>query len=416
MPWLVIILAGALGLRLVAALLIQNWVERTPGRLCLIAGDAEGYWELGRHLARGEEYALYEPPRRVLRMPGFPMLLAGGMRLFGEQTLWIRLILAGVGTAGCALVYLLARTLFDEGTALRACALAAVFPTFVGFSPLLLSETLFATLLVASLIPLARLFRGGTGRLWGAALTAGVLCGLATLVRPTWLLVGPAAAFLHLLTSRDRPAALRHALILLSGLALTLLPWTIRNFQVTGHFIPTTLWVGPSLYDGLHAEATGASDMRFIETDRIYETLSEYDADRHYRAAAWSFVRENPGRAAQLAAIKVARFWNPFPNADQFGHWAIGWSVALATLPLWLLAAWGGWRWRQVWWCWFVPLAPILYFSLVHTVFVSSVRYRLPAEYALWILSAAGWTAWQQRHSPSHNASVPSVDRVELPS
>ena len=78
------LLACALAVRLGLAWGVQQRVERTPGRLCLVAGDAEGYWELARNIVQRGEFTLYTPPRRVLRMPGFPLWLAAGMRLFGE--------------------------------------------------------------------------------------------------------------------------------------------------------------------------------------------------------------------------------------------------------------------------------------------------------------------------------------------
>lgn len=159
LPWLTCILAGALIVRLGAAWFVQQWVDRTPGRICLIEGDAEGYWTLAQHLARGEAFAIYDPPRYAMRMPGFPLLLAGGMKIFGENVLWARAMLAVVGTAACGLVYLLGRELVDSQTGLVACFLAAISPAFVGFSVLLLSETLFAAALLASVVAMARVVK-----------------------------------------------------------------------------------------------------------------------------------------------------------------------------------------------------------------------------------------------------------------
>ncbi len=423
LPWLPVILVAALAVRMGAAIVVQKRVDRS-GSLCLIAGDAEGYWMLARHIAHGEDFAIYDPPRYVERMPGFPLLLAAGMKLLGENALALRLLLAAVGTLACGLVFCLGRELVDRTTGLIACLLAAISPTFIVFSVLLLSETLFATMLLASLLALARLMRadqrdryraipGDSKRLgrfdtasaW-RAIVAGVLCGMATLVRPTWILVGPACALIDVVRSRLAARQLVQAGLLLLGLVAILAPWTIRNGRVTGHFVPTTLWMGPSLYDGLSPQATGDSDMRFIETDGLYARHDvpdfEFQADAHYRRAAIDFAWRNPGRAIELGCHKLWRFVNPFPNAKQFANWAVWWGVGLFEAPVLLLAVAGAWRWRTLAgnWCGEVgPIiltaGPVLYFALIHTVFVGSVRYRLPAEYALLILTAVGirWLA-----------------------
>jgi hypothetical protein len=132
--------------------------------------------------------------------------------------------------------------------------------------------------------------------------------------------------------------------------------------------------------------------MRFIETDGLYAQpgMSEWDNDRHYRRLAAEFVQAHPGRTAELAVIKQMRFWNPFPNAEQFGHWAIRLGVGLFELPALLLAAVGLWRTRNSRTTWLACAGPVLYFALVHAVFVGSLRYRLPAEYALLVLTAVG--------------------------
>ena len=78
------VLLLALGLRVSAALAVQSDVEQR-NRSFLIEGDANGYWELGRRLANGEAYEIYTPPRRAMRMPGFPSLLALSIKLAGEN-------------------------------------------------------------------------------------------------------------------------------------------------------------------------------------------------------------------------------------------------------------------------------------------------------------------------------------------
>ena len=71
----------------------------------------------------------------------------------------------------------------------------------------------------------------------------------------------------------------------------------------------------------------------------------------------------------------------------------MGLALAATFLPACLFAIVGLWQVRKNPWCWMIPLASIVYFSVVHMVFVGSIRYRLPAEGPLLILSAVGLLA-----------------------
>jgi 4-amino-4-deoxy-L-arabinose transferase-like glycosyltransferase len=403
---LLLVLLTALALRTIAAVGLTARLK-DQDRSFLIEGDAAGYWELGEHMAAGEAYELHgrpgDPlaaasiPRQVTRMPGFPALLGLVIRLGGDSLLVTRVVLAMIGTLGCYLVYLLGCRIFTPQVGLAAAAACAISPTLVGFSVLVLSETLFAVLMLACLLGTVSLLRPDADLDQrprpGIAAWTGLAGCAAVYVRPGWLAALPLLGLMAIVLSEHRRRSAIEAGVLLLVVALGLLPWAWRNLQVTSHPVLTTLWVGPTLYDGLREGATGESDMQFIIDDGLFADprQTEFQIDRHYRLEAWDFVRTQPLEAGRLALVKCWRYLKPWPSAPEFqGAWQIA-VVAVPTLLLYLLALKGAWAYRYQPWTWMLVAFPLLYFAALHTVFVGSLRYRVPAEYPLWILAAAGF-------------------------
>lgn len=441
------ILIVALLLRILAAVVIDQKVG-AEGRQFLIEGDANGYWELGQKIAAGEEYSIYTPPRRVLRTPGFPLLLAACIKVFGKSIFAASLVMAVVGTACCWLTYVLARGILNQTQSLWAMLLVAVSPLQIGSNVQILSETWFTFWLLLCLIALRPLLRrthpvaefvripnskpvtefvripssdelgydssripsfdepgynsikAGLSR----AFVCGILIGLTTLVRPGWILWTGLSAGLILVFAEGRLSQrLARAIVIGLGCFVALLPWAWRNHEVTGHWIFTSLWSGPSLYDGLHPGATGASDMTFVDSENLFSTMSEFDANAHYKERAIRFAMENPLRTMELAVLKSARYLSPTLNAvgfsgGPFSLFCLVWYVSLlAIITVGALRRPGGLALMLL------LSGPFLQFLLVHMVFVGSVRYRLPVEFPLSVLAAAGLPAilsgWNQTSS-----------------
>jgi 4-amino-4-deoxy-L-arabinose transferase-like glycosyltransferase len=414
------VLLLALGLRGGAACGLQYLLDHHWQREFLIEGDADGYWRLAQQIATGGDYAVYTPPRYVLRMPGFPAVLAIPVWLFGPSLFAARLMLAGLGTFACWQVFALGRAVWNPQAGLIAAAYVAVSPVLVVFSVDILSETAFAVAMLWSLQCGQRLHQSLLKQhlvpreVMISAAWTGLAIAVGVYMRPGWLLAAPIVAALLLLTT---PRPRRFATILAGGLILltmlaALLPWGLRNRQVTGHFTFTTFWMGPSLYDGLNPHATGESDMQFYDQDNLMRYLSEYEVDQYYRQAAKDFVHDHPLRALQLMGNKAWRYWKPWPNAAQFDQLSSRVIVCLFFLPLLILAVWGA---CVVWkkaiagsseqensgspptaarlnaiWTVVLLSGPIFYFAGLHLIFVSSLRYRLPAEYPFSILAAIG--------------------------
>jgi hypothetical protein len=164
-------------------------------------------------------------------------------------------------------------------------------------------------------------------------------------------------------------------------------PWWVRNMNVFGRPVPTALWSGASLYDGLNPTATGASDMSFLADPEIWP-LDEQDQDARLLDRAAAFARARSMRALSLAAIKLGRYWSPWPNAEGFRSRIVTVLFTLFELPILALMALGAYRVRRDPRAWVLLVGPILYFCALHLVFASSMRYRIPGEMAALGLAA----------------------------
>lgn len=396
-PALAMVLAVGLALRVAAAFAVQAYADRL-GKPCLF-GDTVIYGEFARAIREGRTFVVDQSgvPHYALRTPGYPAFLAACQLVFSERFLPVRLVQATLGTLGVYFVYrLVGRTLGDRRMALVAAGLAAVEPYGVGLGELILSEGLFIPLMLAGLWGLASLWprgeEGPPGHPAVVAIGTGVAHGVAILARPSWALMVPIllACWVGGAGRAGRSKALRNALLVAAATAAVMAPWWARNARVFGRFVPTVLWVGASLYDGLSPSATGASDMEFLAEPGIVE-LGEVAQDAELRRRAVDFARSHPGRALGLAAIKAGRFWSPWPNAEILRSPAVAWASAVVTIPLFAGLAVGAWRCRRDGRALVLLLGPLVYFMALHMIFVSSIRYRIPGFLPALGLVAAGW-------------------------
>jgi len=398
-----LLLGVALGLRVLAAVVV-SWYAARVGKPCVF-GDTAIYIELARKIVEGRVYEVSQwgVPHFALRTPGYPIFLAICRSVFGANLLWVRLVQAFLGVAAVWMVGRLTAMVQRGGdsstmwsAAWVAVALAAVEPYVVGLSALVLSEAVFLPLMMAGLWGLAVLWRPSTDDRSGRPITVAGLTGLAMggaiLARPSWALFVPLILLAWVVGSPrlDRSKAVRGALIVAMATGLVLAPWWVRNARVVGRFVPTALWVGASLYDGVGPQADGSSDMRFVDAPDV-RSLGEVEQDATFRRRSVEFARENPGRVATLALVKLGRFWSPWPNADTLRNpWAALVS-AVVTLPVFALAAVGAWDRRRDFRTLALLAGPLVYFCGLHLVFVSSIRYRIPGLVPALGLAGIGW-------------------------
>jgi hypothetical protein len=408
-----LILVVAFGLRVTMAM---HWQQQaTAEQVQFRLGDSHSYWILAGHLARGEPYHYGSPDASIFRAPLYPILLAPFTLIPDESRgVWMaRLAGCLLGTVAVGLIGLLATRIRGTLAGQCAAAVAACYPAAVGMSISLLSEALFLPLMVAHLLLWQSAWRAGTNvQVARYALAAGCLGGLAILARPSWLLWTPFAGALGLLVGGQRPRHLWILVFSLLGIGCVMTPWWLRNAAVTGRFVLTTLQVGPSLYDGLHEGATGASDegmtwmFKFrdeqLAADRAsklpLDSTLEYRINRRAQRSAIDWAVANPVEAVHLGFRKFLRTWSVWPGGGEVGSTSIRAAISVSCFAVLGLGTFAsivvlrpfGW-FEGI--CW----VPCLYFTLLHMVFVGSVRYREPAMFVLVALAGCAIAYFVER-------------------
>ncbi len=298
----------------------------------------------------------------------------------------------------------LACRLFSDS---KAAALAfvgvLVYPMFVAFQALLLSETVFTFLLMLGAWCLYRWAQTPDRMRWLAAYAAAMAAATYSKASLTWVpLILP---FLLL----PAPLSWRRAAGVTAVTALVycacLSPWWIRNAQFFGQPVWFTTSARSNLYLGNNpANVSAGNDWgRDVEQPFVTENdrLPELERDRRYGERALAYIRADPGRFLTDAGRKFVRFWNIFPNHESHQQRAQRWIIAVSYGPALILALLAVWLYRDRW-RWLMPVyALFAYLTLVHVVTIASLRYRLPLEAFLVVFAAGGVAALLAKRSTS---------------
>src|ERR1051326_8200059 len=324
-----LLLLLALGFRLFIALRLPN---DEPG-------DAIVYSQLAVNLLEHHGYS-HDPQQpyapSLIRLPGYPLFLAGVYHLFGHgNKTAVRVAQAVMDTLTCVLIALIAfQWAVDPGrkhrAALIAFALAAVCPFTAIYVATLLTEVPTDFLAVAMVLTVTFAFKTadkGDRRkavLWWAA--SGLIVGLAVLFRPDSGLFAAAIGVTLVLSllwqRRANPFTQRVKQLFVLGavfslaFCLVLVPWTIRNYRVFHLFQP----LSPT-----HGEMPG----EFVPRGYLLWLRTWLDDERYIAPVLWSLddhrirITDFPDRAfdspeerARVAAL-LDKYNNTTPPPDQ---------------------------------------------------------------------------------------------------
>jgi 4-amino-4-deoxy-L-arabinose transferase-like glycosyltransferase len=366
------------------------------GDLCRYYGDASG-----------QVYpSAYMPPL-------LSYLWLGLFGLFGDTTV-ARVAWLGFNVAaaiGCvALLFYLSMKLWpSRWAAFAAAGLLAVYPTFVIVTATY-HQTNWAVLLLLAISAVAvKLAEGASPARFGAL--GGLLCGLAALNRSEMLIIGPAVIALGAAWRRRPPVLATAVLAGVLIMALTLAPWTARNYQHFERVIPTAQSAGYNLWKGYNLYTNGSGNLSdaspAAESIRLSVApgpMYEPRVQDAYEAAFKSDMHTSSmGRLVRLEATKVALLWG-FDWTDREVTGRIAYRLPLLLTSLLALIGFGVACHRRH----LVRTAPAVIIAAVlalltaaYVVTAVHARYRMHIEPFLFILAGIGIEAiWMRLLGP----------------
>lgn len=279
-------------------------------------GDSQGYLQIAESL--GESL---DDPFLTRHPPVYPLFVRLAYVVTDHST-FIFLLLQSLVAALCVpFAFQLGKALYSERVGLLAACWIAIDPFQIYYSGVILSETLFTTLLLIS-VALTVLVRARQSS--SLALGAGIALGLTTLCRGLLFPVLP--FFMLFVWIGPRAGAVRRTFLgalLLAGILLPMGIWSGFVHHLTGRWMLLDSHKGESLYWGLNPHFDRQEDID-LWVNRMGQEMSAtgitdpIQMDLYWLHRWERTIRDKPMDFCRLMTRKFVKFWRVVPYQSYF--------------------------------------------------------------------------------------------------
>lgn len=267
------------------------------------------------------------------RPPGYVYFLTAVYFLSGGSYLAPRLVHMALGLLSATLMYLLGRHLFGRVAGLLTAFFTATYWGFIYYEGEVNDPALFVFLVACLLLGLRR---WAVSFAFAWAILIGGMIGVYALMRPNILLFGPVVAAWMLYIAWRR-GQWRCAFTSWFWLALTsvlaIAPVTVRNYVVSGEFVPISTYFGENLLIGNGEDSDGYTSwtpylqdlegtgnfsvwvygniVRGLGKEVGKPDLTHSEASRIFARKALDYMKTHKLRTLKLWVKKAILFWSP---------------------------------------------------------------------------------------------------------
>lgn len=324
----------------------------------------------------------------VYVMPLYPFFLAvvfklAGYGLAGLQA--VRIIQALFSCITILMVYLTARHLFNEKTALVSSFLVSFYIPNIVSAGYILTETLFTTLLLTLIYLSLKFAQKPTGAKFALL---GLLWVLAVLCRPTIALY-PVLLFIYLFIyfKYGLLKLIRLGLSMLIPFLIIMAPWWVRNYQEYDTFIPLAASSGNPMLQGTYINyEQNPGNVTYYKLGKTTFETNKNEVETAKRRIVNGFKEDPWGYLKWYTLGKTKYFWGTV------FYWRKYFSISHYFVYIYhcilLLGFFGLMMNFRSLSRYMLPVLVILYFNVVHCVYMAFDRYAFPVMPILSIFCA----------------------------
>jgi hypothetical protein len=247
------------------------------------------------------------------------------------------------------------------------------------------------------------------------------VAALSILTHPGTLLIVAAALLWYWFYGRSRRFPIRHFVFLVLSLLVLMSFWTVRNWSLTGRFVPLTagveasgggfvFWISNNAVTAQPGQYWGRY-VPFREYSRLpdfpeYSSLPPNDPallDRKGYEYGLKFVTTQPGQVPMLLLGKLLNFWEP-EVMTRSGYHVVP-LLGVIVLPLYLIGLMRHWRRSLQTRLAVACIAAALSIALI---FWGAARFRAPVEAFFVLCLTVGlvqiWS-WVRQFRPANQTS-----------
>jgi len=349
------------------------------------------------------------PDAHIQDAPGAPYFYAifyPLVQYFGIQGLAFGNIL--IASISVYIFYRISLLIFNDIHAANVAALAAAFyPFFNFYSIAILTETIYILLLYLAFYFFIKFYKSKNIFHFALFSIFFALDGLIRFVNLPMFFFFVVLAIVLMLKKNFKSIFIFKTIFLGSiCFVLVMSPWWIRNYQVFGEFVATSVGESGKVFfsgnnpNNMSGGGIGGIDISYEDLNRFekIKDLTERDKEMFQEGIEW--IKNNPSDWIILEFKKLKRLYSPVFYAEKYNVWyynllsilSYGTVLVLFLISLYTL--------RHYLWAYSPMLLFMFLLTGVHLVFIASIRYRLPLEPFMVIMSSKVLADLYKKYNP----------------